>query len=483
MIKNEQQYKMAKTHAANFEKAMTEVKNEKAKSSIHPILAKAEIEALNLKYNQLVSDIQFYEELKTGKLGVIEVGSFDKLPEGLIQSRIAKGLSQKELAEKLGLKEQQIQRYEATNYATASLERLNEIINALELKINKEIFISDALFSKSIFFKSLKKIGLDSDVVLKRIIPKELSLIIEDINNISEVEAKNALLQAVSFVGRIFKISPDLFFKPDLIALNLATASAVRYKKNANTSESKTSAYTMYAHTLALLTLDCFPDVRRKKVPEASEVRKTILKKEQNITLKGLLNFVWDLGIPVLPLKDSGSFHGACWRVDGKNVIVLKQKTNSESRWIFDLSHELCHAGQYPNQQSFEIVEQGDESKGSVESQDELDANYYAGEVALGDKADDLAVECILDAKRDLAKLKVSVSNIAKRDNVDQGVLANYIAFRLQTEQSKNWWGAASNLQKVFSDPFEITKQIFMERINLEYINSQDRELILRALT
>ena len=41
------------------------------------------------------------------------------------------GLSQKELADRIGLKEQQIQRYEATEYASASLTRIQEIIGAL----------------------------------------------------------------------------------------------------------------------------------------------------------------------------------------------------------------------------------------------------------------------------------------------------------------------------------------------------------------
>jgi HTH-type transcriptional regulator/antitoxin HigA len=49
----------------------------------------------------------------------------------LIQARIARGLTQKELTQKMGLKEQQIQRYEASSYAKASLARINQIIKFL----------------------------------------------------------------------------------------------------------------------------------------------------------------------------------------------------------------------------------------------------------------------------------------------------------------------------------------------------------------
>lgn len=58
-------------------------------------------------------------------------GLIEKLPEMLIEERLRLGLTQKHLAEKMGLKEQQIQRYEATRYQSASLRRLTEVAKAL----------------------------------------------------------------------------------------------------------------------------------------------------------------------------------------------------------------------------------------------------------------------------------------------------------------------------------------------------------------
>ncbi|MGH9799144.1 MAG: helix-turn-helix domain-containing protein [Blastocatellia bacterium] len=54
------------------------------------------------------------------------------LPETLVEARIAVGLTQSALAKKLGLKPQQIQRYEATDYAQASLARIQQIASVLE---------------------------------------------------------------------------------------------------------------------------------------------------------------------------------------------------------------------------------------------------------------------------------------------------------------------------------------------------------------
>jgi HTH-type transcriptional regulator / antitoxin HigA len=53
------------------------------------------------------------------------------LPEVLVEERKRLGLTQRQLAEKLGIREQQVQRYEATRYQSASLQRLIEIADAL----------------------------------------------------------------------------------------------------------------------------------------------------------------------------------------------------------------------------------------------------------------------------------------------------------------------------------------------------------------
>ena len=43
----------------------------------------------------------------------------------------------------MGLKEQQIQRYEATEYASADLARVNEVAKALGMRVREDIFLSN----------------------------------------------------------------------------------------------------------------------------------------------------------------------------------------------------------------------------------------------------------------------------------------------------------------------------------------------------
>ncbi len=49
--------------------------------------------------------------------------------------------AQRQLAERLGLKEQQIQRYEATNYASASMERVSQVIEALGIEVREQVAV------------------------------------------------------------------------------------------------------------------------------------------------------------------------------------------------------------------------------------------------------------------------------------------------------------------------------------------------------
>jgi transcriptional regulator with XRE-family HTH domain len=86
-----------------------------------------------------------YEALRSGKRVVLKLSSLDELPGALIQARIAQGLSQKDLARRLGLKEQQIQRYEATDYASASLARLIRVSRALHLKVSAKAWTGNGI--------------------------------------------------------------------------------------------------------------------------------------------------------------------------------------------------------------------------------------------------------------------------------------------------------------------------------------------------
>jgi len=139
MIRNERQYVITKAQIKKFQKALDEF--DEQQSIVHPMLVKAQKDAIKSQLADLEDQAKEYEKLRAGKYKVLKGYSIADLPLGLIRARIALGLTQKQLAERVGLKEQQIQRYEETEYASASLSRLQEIISALGLDIEEKIFL------------------------------------------------------------------------------------------------------------------------------------------------------------------------------------------------------------------------------------------------------------------------------------------------------------------------------------------------------
>ncbi len=137
MIKNERQYKITKAQAVRFSKALESFRqNPNTDNSLHPLIAKAREDALSSQLADLESELSEYESLKAGEFQLDSLKVVADLPSILIKARIAQGLSQKELAERIGLKEQQIQRYEATDYASANLARIKEVVSAFGVEIN-----------------------------------------------------------------------------------------------------------------------------------------------------------------------------------------------------------------------------------------------------------------------------------------------------------------------------------------------------------
>ena len=132
MIKNELQYKLTKSSAENFEKRLHWFReNPGAQDQLDPILAKAEEDGLQSMIDELREEIREYERTKQGDVDMTSLTSVHMVPRTLIRARIARGLSQRQLAQLVGLKEQQIQRYESNDYSNVDLGRVQEIARAL----------------------------------------------------------------------------------------------------------------------------------------------------------------------------------------------------------------------------------------------------------------------------------------------------------------------------------------------------------------
>jgi HTH-type transcriptional regulator/antitoxin HigA len=133
MIQNERQYKVTQTKLKELEQASININF--SDRNLHPRQALSQKKSYEKLIDRLKQEITEYEELKSGRIKTLQIEDINDLPIALIKARIALGMTQKELAEKIGTQEQQIQRYEADRYGAISFDRLMKVALALGMSL------------------------------------------------------------------------------------------------------------------------------------------------------------------------------------------------------------------------------------------------------------------------------------------------------------------------------------------------------------
>ncbi len=136
MITNERQYKITKSEAERFKAALQGFKEiDLIKQGLDPVIVIAQRNSLEQQLKDLQAQVADYEKLRSGRVKRLFPTSIGEIGQTLIEARIARNLSQRELADRLGMKEQQIQRYEQDRYLTANLTRVAEVADALQFDL------------------------------------------------------------------------------------------------------------------------------------------------------------------------------------------------------------------------------------------------------------------------------------------------------------------------------------------------------------
>jgi DNA-binding Xre family transcriptional regulator len=138
MIKNEKQYRITKKKLQSLNEAIVKKQNGQ-----QPLPAKDRLILVSLEVmqEQLENEIAAYEQLIETTSPMMEERSIDNLPDLLIEFKIQSGLTQKEFSQKIGMKEQQLQRYEAENFRSISFKNLLKILHAIGLEITVKGYI------------------------------------------------------------------------------------------------------------------------------------------------------------------------------------------------------------------------------------------------------------------------------------------------------------------------------------------------------
>ena len=127
MIKNERQYRVTRSQVRRLAKALAGQRSNRPDYDTQ--VFGAMVAGIESQVLELQRQVTVYESLRGAPS--VNVSSAADLPAALIQARIAQGLSHQELATRLGVTAQQIQKYERDSYRVTSLGRVVEILHAL----------------------------------------------------------------------------------------------------------------------------------------------------------------------------------------------------------------------------------------------------------------------------------------------------------------------------------------------------------------
>jgi len=145
MIKNEREYGITTRAIERFEKALTALRRDLDTGShddqrwrrIHETAMVSEVGTLR---QQLAE----FDELRSGESRRLPLAVVSDIPAALVKARIAAGLSQAELAARLDLTEEQLQRHEAQDYRTVSVGDLLRIARILGIEIRGDLKLAGA---------------------------------------------------------------------------------------------------------------------------------------------------------------------------------------------------------------------------------------------------------------------------------------------------------------------------------------------------
>jgi ribosome-binding protein aMBF1 (putative translation factor) len=139
MITNERQYKITKAWLKKFEASAAVHEQTPPRPDVHPTIHQAGADALRSEAEALREQLEEYERLRAGHVKQRTLSSLTELPKAIIEARIAAHVTQKGLAKRLGVAEQQVQRWETSEYSGVSVERMQEIADALGVRITETI--------------------------------------------------------------------------------------------------------------------------------------------------------------------------------------------------------------------------------------------------------------------------------------------------------------------------------------------------------
>lgn len=137
MIRNETEYQEAVKRISEEAERISRQKSQLQTMNLSKEEIKRVLDPVRSFHEQLKVEVSSYERLKRGEFE--ELHNFQGVGRLLVALRIAKGISQRELAELLEVHESQVSRDERNEYHGVTVERANRILEALGVDVRSKV--------------------------------------------------------------------------------------------------------------------------------------------------------------------------------------------------------------------------------------------------------------------------------------------------------------------------------------------------------
>lgn len=139
MIRNEKEYQEASARLTEERQRLSEHRERLRATGLSESEIKRVIDPMESFHLQLREEVESYERLRRGEFD--ELLNLRGMGHLLISLRIAQNITQRELANRLGVHESQVSRDERNEYYGVTLERANKILEALHVRLHTTVEI------------------------------------------------------------------------------------------------------------------------------------------------------------------------------------------------------------------------------------------------------------------------------------------------------------------------------------------------------
>ncbi|OGU40364.1 MAG: hypothetical protein A2315_00370 [Ignavibacteria bacterium RIFOXYB2_FULL_35_12] len=326
-------------------------------------------------------------------------------------------------------------------------------------------------FNINSIYYTLKKFGIDKNFIKDILLP--------DWWDDEIAKTKAGYLQTIDIISKNLGIDLASFLtNPDTISLKGNALIKFKTAKNISISDNLIWPKSL-AIRISELIEEVYP-IQFKSLPKnALEIRDQIVENSQKLNLDTLLDYLWDIGIPVLHIsefpKDVKKMDGMIINLTNRPIIIVSKNRKHDAWLLFIIAHELGHFIKGHLTKPDNIIYDADIEY--EQDKEEKEANEFALELLTGSRSPKISISGSIDNS---FKLFNVVSVIAKKMNIDPGVITLNFAY-----VTKKWALAEQTLKNLNPKADAVSKIHDKIRKNLNFNNTtkENTDFFIRIIS